>query len=128
MIDAGKLKVQIRRGQMMISLPSGVLFPSGKAELMPRGEAALASVAETLKEFSGRRILVAGHTDSVPIKRSETFKDNWELSCGRALTVTRFLIDKGLDPRNLGASGYAKYDPARSNRTRTGRKLNGASS
>jgi chemotaxis protein MotB len=124
MIDAGKIKVYVRRGRMMVALPSSVLFASGKAELSDRGKKALAQVAETLKEFPKRRFQVAGHTDNVRIKKSEHFKDNWELSSVRALNVTRFLIEQGLNPRNLAMAGYSKYDPARSNRRRSGRRLN----
>jgi chemotaxis protein MotB len=124
MIDAGKIKVYIRRGRMMVALPSSVLFPSGKAELSARGKKALVQVAATLKEFPKRRFEVAGHTDNVPIKKSENFQDNWELSSARALTVTRFLIENGLNPRNLAATGYSKYDPVHSNRNRKGRRLN----
>ena len=29
------------------------------------------------------------------------FKDNWELSTARALTVTRFLVQAGMEPKNL---------------------------
>jgi len=124
MIDAGKIKVYVRRGRMMVALPASVLFPSGKAELSERGHKALAQVAATLKEFPRRRFQVAGHTDNVKFKKSEHFKDNWELSSVRALNVTRFLIEQGLNPRNLAAAGYSKYDPARSNRRRSGRRLN----
>lgn len=123
MIDAGKLKVYIRRGRMMVALPSSVLFPSGKAELSERGKTALATVAETLKEFPNRRFLVAGHTDNVRIKGGD-FADNWQLSTARALTVTRYLIEQGLKPKNLAAAGYSKFDPVRSNRTRRGRRRN----
>jgi chemotaxis protein MotB len=126
MIDAGKIKVYFRRGRMMVALPSAVLFPSGKAELSERGKQALTAVAETLKEFRKRRFIVAGHTDNVPIKPGDRteFKDNWELSTARALMVTRFLIEKGLSPRNLAAAGHSKFDPVRSNRTRRGRRRN----
>lgn len=125
MIDAGKIKVYFRRGRMMVALPSAVLFPSGKAELSKPGMKALSTVAETLKEFSRRRFIVAGHTDNVPIRsKSGEFKDNWELSTARALTVTRFLITQGFSPRSLAAAGYGKYDPVRSNRKRGGRRRN----
>ena len=38
--------------------------------------------------------MVAGHTDNVPIGPSR-FKDNWELSTARSVTVTEFLISVG---------------------------------
>ncbi|MCY7562862.1 OmpA family protein, partial [Paenibacillus macerans] len=39
-------------------------------------------------------ISIEGHTDSQPIGRSSKFKDNWELSGARALSVLRFFVDK----------------------------------
>ncbi len=123
MISAGKIKVSIRDGRMLVDLPSSVLFPSGSADLQEAGKPALVQVAAALKEFPTRQFLVAGHTDNVPIK-SASFKDNWELSAARALVVTRFLIDNGLKPRVLAAAGYGEWDPVGNNKTDKGRQLN----
>jgi chemotaxis protein MotB len=124
MIDTGSVRVYIRRGRMILALPSSVLFPSGKADLSDRGKKTLAEMARTLQGFPKRRFLVAGHTDNVPVGAELGFADNWELSTARALVVTRFLVENGVPPRNLAAVGYGKHDPVRSNRTRRGRRLN----
>lgn len=124
LIAADDIQVYVRRGRMIVSLPSGVLFPSGKAELSPRGLKTLAQVATKLEDFKDRRFIVAGHTDNEPIKKAVEFKDNWELSTARALRVTRFLIEKGMSPKNLAAAGYSQFDPVKSNKTMAGRRLN----
>jgi chemotaxis protein MotB len=126
MIDAGELEVYIRRGLIMIGLPSQVLFPSGKAELTPRGQKALEKIAGVLAELEDRRLQVVGHTDNEKIgeKLKEEFADNWELSTKRALTVTRFLVEKGVKPQNLSAAGHGQFDPAASNRSEKGRRKN----
>ena len=85
MIDSGKIKVVFRGGRMLVSLPAGILFASGKADLSKEGQTALAEVAGILKEFPDRNFMVAGHTDAAPLRASK-FKDNWELSSARALT------------------------------------------
>src|SRR5690242_4613827 len=89
MIDAGDLQVYMRRGLIMIGLPSQILFPSGKAELSERGQKALGKIATVLATMPDRRIEVAGHTDDEPIgeKLKAQWQDNWELSTARALTV-----------------------------------------
>jgi chemotaxis protein MotB len=110
MIDTGQLKVTARRGSLVLSLPSEVLFPSGIAELSKPGELAVLEVGITLKRFPDRRFLVIGHTDDVPLK-SATYKDNWELSTARALTVTRFLVQAGMNPKNLLSAGSGEHDP-----------------
>ena len=124
MIAADGIQIYVRRGRMIVSLPSGVLFPSGKAELSPRGLKTLTMVAQKLDDFKDRRFLVAGHTDNVRIKKAKDFQDNWELSSARAIRVVRHLIEKGMNPKNLAAVGYGQYDPVKSNKSLSGRRLN----
>jgi chemotaxis protein MotB len=120
MIDTGQLKVTARRGTLVLSLPSEVLFPSGVADLSKPGELAILEVGITLKRFPDRRFLVVGHTDDVPLK-STAYKDNWDLSTARALTVTRFLIQAGMAPKNLVAAGAGENDPVSKDRARNRR-------
>jgi chemotaxis protein MotB len=120
LVDAGQLKVTARRGQLVLSMPSEVLFPSGVADLSKPGELSVLEVGITLKKFPDRRFLVIGHTDDVPLKNS-VFKDNWELSTARALTVVRFLVQAGMKPQNLMAAGAGEHDPVSSDRARNRR-------
>jgi chemotaxis protein MotB len=115
MIDAGKIKVVFRNGQMIMKLPSGILFASGRADLSKDGQATLGEVASILKEFSDRKFLIAGHTDNVPLPRHGRFKDNWELSTARALTVARVLTQAGMNATSLVAAGVGEHDPILSN-------------
>lgn len=123
MIDAGKLKVKVRDGRMIVELPARVLFPSGSADLSEDGRRALMEVAIILRDQKGHTLMVAGHTDSRPVGKID-YEDNWELSTARAVNVTRFLIESGLDPDDLVAAGYGQHDPIASNRTRRGRQRN----
>ena len=81
MIGAGQLKVEARRGSLVLSLPSEVLFASGSADVSEQGQLAVLEIGITLKKLNGRRFLVVGHTDDAPLKNS-VFKDNWELLDG----------------------------------------------
>jgi chemotaxis protein MotB len=123
MIDAGKLDITTRRGQIVLALATDVLFDQGKTEIKPEGKTALEEVAAALKGVSARRFQVAGHTDMVPIKTKE-FASNWELSTARAVAVVKLLIDKGVKADALSAAGYAEFDPAQSNGTDKGRTKN----
>ncbi len=123
MIDSGKLEVVFRRGEMVVKLPSRVLFPSGSATLSKGGEEALAEVAAVLKTMRHRRFTVAGHTDNVPI-RSKEFANNWELSSARAVNVTQMLVRKGVRPRSLVAAGYGEFAPVATNKSKAGRQRN----
>lgn len=123
MIDAGKLDITVRRGQIVLALGTDILFDTGKTDIKDDGKAALAEVAEALKTVSGRRFQVAGHTDTVPIRTKE-FPSNWELSTARAVAVVKLLTEKGVRPDVLSAAGYAEFDPAASNANERGRTKN----
>lgn len=116
MIDAGQLKVVIRDGRMLIALPDDVLFDSGKTDVKPQGQEALAKVAQVLATLPERHFIVAGHTDNVPI-RSGRYKSNWDLSAARAIEVTQFLIAHEMKPQVLAAAGYGEFDPVSANDT-----------
>ncbi|MDX1711791.1 MAG: peptidoglycan -binding protein [Rhodovibrionaceae bacterium] len=96
---------------------SEVLFETGEAELGPEGRQQIMQLGQTLKEISGRIpddidwvLQVEGHTDKRPIN-TEKFPSNWELSAARAISVVKVLLDVGIPPNRLAASGYAQYKP-----------------
>ena len=120
MIGAGQLKVSARRGSLVLSLPSEVLFASGSAEVSEKGQLAVLEIGITLKKLADRRFLVLGHTDDQPLKGS-TLLDNWELSTARALNVTRTLVKAGMDPKNLVPAGAGEHDPLGKDRAKNRR-------
>jgi chemotaxis protein MotB len=133
MIDTGQLKVSARRGQLVISLPSEVLFTTGSADLSKQGEYAVVEVAAVLKKLPDRRFLVVGHTDDVeyvkpkgadPAATTTCPTDNWTLSTARALTVTRVLVTAGMDAKSIVPSGVGATDPVASNKTADGKAKN----
>jgi chemotaxis protein MotB len=123
MIDAGKVRIGVRRGRIVLSLHNDVLFDQGKTDLKPDGKQALAEIAGALKTVSARSFQVAGHTDNLPIKNNE-FASNWELSTARAVVVVKFLADKGINPAVLSAAGYGEFDPVSSNADAPSRSKN----
>ncbi len=127
MIDTGQLRVTARRGQLVVSLPAEVLFPSGSADLSKQGEYAVVEVAAVLKKFADRRFLIVGHTDNQDLAKQTAacpFKDNLALATERALTVTRVMVTAGMDVKNLLPSGAGDHDPIASNATADGRQKN----
>ena len=70
-------------------------------------------------------VLIEGHTDNVPLRSSINFKDNWELSTGRATNIVRILSDVSkVNPKRLTAAGRSEYMPKVSNDTPEGRAKN----
>jgi len=123
LVDAGTIKVEFRKGRLVVKLASSILFDSGKTELKAEGQAALANLAAALKSLNDREFLVAGHTDNVPIKTNR-FKNNWDLSTARAVEVVQFLITQGMTSSNIGAAGYGENDPISDNGTEDGKAQN----
>ena len=112
--------------ELTVTLPETILFESGKANLKPASKRILEKIAAVLnKDYPSDKIRVEGHTDNVPISKSKKdWQDNWDLSCNRSMAVTRFLAQKGVNPRRLSAAGYSFYKPIASNDTAAGRAKN----
>lgn len=123
LIDAGKLKVSIIDGRMVLTLPMDILFASGKADLTEEGRSSLLEVGAVLATVKGRAFQVEGHTDNVPIKTAR-FPSNWELGAERALVVLRALVEGGVPGRRLSAATFGALRPAKSNDTAEGRAAN----
>ena len=109
---------------------SEVLFESGSAKLNEAGKTQLLKVASALLEISDvippqlRWVLrVDGHTDAVPINTNE-FPSNWELSTARATSVVKYLINQGVPPRRLAATGFGQYQPLIRERSRAAYRMN----
>ena len=123
LIDAGTIQVSFRKGRMIVELPSAVLFDSGKTELKPDGKAALDQLVEALGSVAHRDLMIAGHTDNVPIN-TKRYKSNWELSTQRAVVVVSYMIEKKLPADHLAAAGYGEMDPIADNATEEGKAKN----
>lgn len=123
MIASGALRVRIVRNRMVVELPEGVLFDSGKAELKKQGKETLGQVAAVLKSINDRDFQITGHTDDVPI-RSPKFPSNWELSTARAVNVLHFLVEQGMDRARVSAAGYAYTQPVAPNDSSESRAKN----
>jgi chemotaxis protein MotB len=97
---------------------SEVFFDTAKASLdNPEGRAELDGLATALLELEKKIpgeipwvLRVDGHTDVRGIN-SPQFKNNWELSVARAISVVQYLIGKGVSPQRLVAAGFGEFQP-----------------
>jgi len=111
-------------GTITVTLPDAILFDPGKANLRSATSKELDHIYSVLKaKYPGRHLEVAGHTDSDPIKKSK-WADNLELSSQRAMSVARYLIQKGVAENKIGATGYGSARPIASNSTASGKQKN----
>ena len=97
---------------------SEVLFATGQANISDTGKEQLAEIASALREIEEVIpkdipwvLQIEGHTDSDPIADNPFFKDNWDLSTERALSVVRFLRSEGIPANRLAAAGYGEFQP-----------------
>lgn len=98
---------------------SEVLFDTGSAVLSPVGQQEVAKVANILRSVAAEIpeglnwvIRVDGHTDNVPLAGTGRYRDNWELSQGRALSVVRYMVEAlGIPPNRLAANGFGEFQP-----------------
>jgi chemotaxis protein MotB len=103
---------------------SEVFFDTGKSTLdKPEGRAELDALAGALLELEKKIpgeiawvLRVDGHTDVRPIN-SPQFKNNWELSAARAISVVQYLVAKGVSPQRLVAAGFGEFQPIDSDKT-----------
>lgn len=123
LMDAGRLRVKIVDGRMVVELATDVLFASGKAKLSDEGKQAVQEVTALLVTIPNRSFQVEGHTDNVPIKTSR-FPSNWALAAGRALTVVETMIEAGMPADRVSGASYGEWKPTRDNETDEGRAGN----
>ena len=112
------------KGTITVTLPNAILFDSGKATLKKATSRELDHIHSVLRDkYSGKQIDVVGHTDTDPIKKSK-WKDNWELSAQRALSVLRYLVKRGIPEDKIQAVGCGQSQPIASNSTASGKARN----
>ncbi len=98
----------------------GILFDTGKAEIKPASEPALAEIAKLLKAQPALKLHVVGHTDNVA-----GLDLNLKLSKARAEAVVQALTSRhGIAAGRLIPHGVGPVAPAASNDAEAGRAKN----
>lgn len=121
--NSNELTVSTKNGKVYVSLQENLLFPSGSAEVNPKGKQALSKLAEVLNNNTNINVEIEGHTDSIPIRGR--YADNWALSVARSTEIVRILTQTyNVDPTRVTASGRSSYEPVESNETPEGRAKN----
>jgi flagellar motor protein MotB len=119
-------RVTLRDGKIGIS--GNVLFSSNSAELQEEGRQLLHTLRAPLQVYLGdneQLLMVSGFTDDLPIQKGNLyFRDNWELSAQRALTVTRTLIDEGMPADMVFAAAFGAQQPVVENSDSDSRSQN----
>lgn len=104
---------------LVVSLPGGILFPSGKATLKPDAKVALAKLSGILLLVPNKGIQIEGHSDATGAETT-----NARLSLERATAVKDFLKLQGVDESRIAAAGLGSTKPIAPNDTAAGRAKN----
>jgi len=113
------VSVTRRADQIILNMPGNVTFDVDSASLRPEFFDVLDSVALVVEEYEQTVLVIDGHTDS-----SGPNSYNQRLSENRAETVAEYLINRGIRPVRIEASGYGEEYPVASNGSREGRRQN----
>ena len=125
-ISKGQVTISELKGKLTVNMVDSILFDSGKAEVKRGGLEVLQKVISILTDVKDKSIRIEGHTDNVQIAGglARRYPTNWELSAARAINVTRYLQDQGIDPGQLAAVAYGEWKPVGDNGAPEGRAKN----
>jgi len=119
----GQISVEETGEGIVVRLMGESTFDSGKDEVREKLKPLLRNVAQLLESDAGD-IVIAGHTDDVPV-RSGPFKSNLRLSIARAAAVADYLLSNSkIDPKRVATMGFGEFRPLESNATERGREKN----
>jgi OmpA-OmpF porin, OOP family len=103
----------------ILSQTRAITFEFGSSELNADSYLFLETLLDIIQRCPSMRIVIAGHTDS-----SGSDATNMMLSSARAESVTRHLLQNGVDPQRLRAVGFGESRPLVPNDTQRNRARN----
>ncbi len=122
-ISDGQVELLAKGSYVVIRIREKGSFASASDSIEEQFLPVIGKIENILADTDGE-IRVAGHTDNLPID-NEYFRSNWELSGGRAGSVTRELLRSGLlSKERFVITGYADTKPIADNATLEGRATN----
>ncbi len=95
-----------------LEISAGKFFQKGSVELSEENIPALKEIVEAIKKssFVPFNISVEGHTDNSTTELA-VYPSNWEFSAARAARIVRFLLESGVKPETIKATGFGDSRP-----------------
>jgi chemotaxis protein MotB len=122
-IKQGTLEIETNRDSFLIRIKDKGAFPAGSARLTDDFIDVLDVIKQELSKIKGG-IIVAGHTDNIPIN-TRAFRSNWDLSAERAVSVVQELLyESKIDPKRISIQAFAESRPLVDNKTIENRSKN----
>ncbi len=115
-IEQGLVTVETEATKIIIRIQEKGSFSSGSADFNVGFLDVIDRISDAVVRAPGR-VIVAGHTDDVPIYTAK-FRSNWELSSARAVTVVHaLLMNPGVAQDRVLVEGHADSHPLVANDT-----------
>jgi len=120
----GVLELTEEADFLIIRLIGQATFASGRASIEKSVIPDLLTIGDTIRK-SKLEVIVAGHTDDIPLKPGALYESNLVLSAARAATIVQFFIDnKFISAKYIATMGYGEYHPIVKNDTEENRQKN----
>jgi chemotaxis protein MotB len=117
--------VGVEQDNLVIRMMGESTFDSGSADIRAKTRPLLKKIGQIITKAK-KDIVIAGHTDNVPIHRGHgPYSSNLRLSIARASAVAELLLSSSdIDPARLSTMGFGEYRPIADNATAEGRQKN----
>lgn len=100
---------------ILLRIPGSLVFATGSEQLKATARPILARIAEVVGRYDATLVIVDSHTDPAGDPAV-----NLELSKWRAIAVSGYLVDHGVDVRRIAAFGHGESRPLGDNGSNTG--------
>jgi chemotaxis protein MotB len=121
--EQGLFEIEAKENQITLRLMGQSTFDSGSAVIKPEMIPILQEIGKIISPLQ-EDILVAGHTDNVPLKGG-IYQSNLDLSAARAASVMKFFVSHGLViPEKIATMAFGEYRPLVPNTTAENRQKN----
>ncbi len=109
----------------IVKFDSDLLFEKGSDTVTSSASEAVKMLCGILNTEEGKKfdIIIAGHTDDLPILRAETrakHPSNWALSAHRAIAVLNVMETDKIEPKRMSIRGFGEYRPIAPNKENKG--------
>jgi chemotaxis protein MotB len=109
----------------IVKFKSDLLFEKGSDKVASSAAQAVKSLcgilnSEEAKDFD---VIIAGHTDNIPIVKAETREKhptNWHLSANRAIAVLNVMASNNIESKRMSVRGFGEYRPLVENKPNKG--------
>jgi chemotaxis protein MotB len=105
----------------IVKFKSDLLFQKGSDQVASAAVEAVNKLCSILnnEQSSQFDIIIAGHTDDIPISKPATrakHPTNWHLSAHRAISVLNIMLSSKIAPDRVSIRGFGEYRPVAENK------------